>query len=79
MDAPSWREEFWRILDFVAAWYKKASGLVQVNPKIECAFVSTNSICQGEQVAPLWGTLFNDGMHINFAHQTFQWAQRSQG
>ena len=47
--------------------------LPQVNPKIECAFVSTNSICQGEQVAPLWGTLFNDGMHINFAHQTFQW------
>lgn len=61
------------VLDFVAAWYKKASGLVQVNPKIECAFVSTNSICQGEQVAPLWGTLFNDGIHINFAHQTFQW------
>lgn len=61
------------ILDFVAAWYKKASGLVQVNPKIECAFVSTNSICQGEQVAPLWGMLFNDGIHINFAHQTFQW------
>lgn len=61
------------ILDYVAAWYKKASDLVQVNPNIECAFVSTNSICQGEQVAPLWGALFNGGMHINFAHQTFQW------
>lgn len=61
------------ILDFVTAWYKKAADLMAVNPNIECAFVSTNSICQGEQVAPLWGTLFDAGIHINFAHQTFQW------
>lgn len=60
-------------LDFVTAWYKKAADLFQSNNKIECAFVSTNSICQGEQVAPLWKTLFNVGVHINFAHQTFQW------
>ena len=60
-------------LDFVTGWYKKASDICQLNPSVECAFVSTNSICQGEQVAPLWGTLFKDGVHINFAHQTFQW------
>lgn len=61
------------ILDFVTAWYKKASEVAYKNPKIECSFVSTNSICQGEQVAPLWEELFNSGFHINFAHQTFKW------
>lgn len=60
-------------LDLVAAWYKKACDICQQNSSVECAFVSTNSICQGEQVAPLWGTLFNAGIQINFAHQTFQW------
>lgn len=61
------------ILDFVTAWYKKAADLLLMNSNIECAFVSTNSICQGEQVAPLWETLFANGVRINFAHQTFQW------
>lgn len=61
------------ILDYVAAWYGKTAGVMTLNPHIHCAFVSTNSICQGEQVAPLWGYLFNQGVHINFAHQTFQW------
>lgn len=61
------------ILDYVTAWYGKASECLQLNENIECAFVSTNSICQGEQVAPLWGYLFEHNIHINFAHQTFQW------
>lgn len=61
------------ILDYVTAWYGKACDCLQLNENIECAFVSTNSICQGEQVAPLWGHLFEHGIHINFAHQTFQW------
>ena len=43
------------------------------NKKIHAAFVSTNSICQGEQVASLWEPLFNDGVIINFAHRTFRW------
>lgn len=60
-------------LDYVTAWYGKSATLLGKNPSIECAFVSTNSICQGEQVAPLWGWLFSQGIHINFAHQTFQW------
>lgn len=61
------------ILDYVCCWFRKAADLMAVNPGLECAFVSTNSICQGEQVAPLWGPLFKEGIHIGFAHQTFQW------
>ena len=66
-------------LDFVTAWYKKAGDIMQINPAIECAFVSTNSICQGEQVAPLWGPLFKKGIRINFAHQTFLWRNEAKG
>ena len=43
----------------------------------EAAFVSTNSICQGQQVTPLWKPLFEAGIHINFAHRTFTWANES--
>lgn len=60
-------------LDYVTAWYGKSAALLDKNAAIECAFVSTNSICQGEQVAPLWGGFFKRDIHINFAHQTFQW------
>lgn len=60
-------------LDYVSAWYRKACNYME-NTSIECAFVSTNSIAQGEQVAVLWESLFNDyKIYINFAHQTFVW------
>jgi len=60
-------------LDYVAAWYMKAAKYIQ-NTNIECAFVSTNSISQGEQVALLWQPLMNEyGIIINFAHRTFIW------
>jgi len=66
-------------LDFVAAWYKKAAIYIQ-NTKIECAFVSTNSICQGEQVSGLWSELFAKyQIRINFAHQTFKWSNEARG
>lgn len=61
------------ILDYVTGWYGKAADAIAVNPQIQCAFVSTNSICQGEQVAPLWGFLFQHDIRISFAHQTFKW------
>ncbi len=67
------------VLDFVTAWYKKATGFIQ-GTNIEVAFVSTNSICQGEAVAPLWNVLFNVyGIKINFAHQTFRWNNEARG
>ena len=60
-------------LDYVACWYKKAAIYIQ-KTNIHVAFVSTNSITQGEQVAPLWNELFNEyHIYINFAYSTFIW------
>ena len=61
-------------LDYVTGWYKKAADFIQ-NSKTRCAFVSTNSITQGEQVAPLWKVLNN--IQIDFAYRTFRWDSES--
>ena len=60
-------------LDFVAAWYKKASDYIK-DTFVECAFVSTNSITQGETVARLWSLL---DVKINFAYKTFVWGSEA--
>ena len=60
------------VLDYVACWYKKAADYTR-GTHARCAFVSTNSVCQGQQVEPLWKSLFDDGIHIDFAHQSFVW------
>jgi hypothetical protein len=75
------------LLDFVAAWYVKATQYLQpvvpragVEPaRPRCAFVSTNSITQGEQVGVLWGWLLAQGVHIHFAHRTFSWSNEAKG
>ena len=60
-------------IDYVAGWYFKASSLMH-STGIQTAFVSTNSITQGEQVASVWKPLFERfGVHIDFAYRTFQW------
>ena len=61
-----------RSLDFVTGWFLKASRLINKNEKVEVAFVTTNSITQGEQVAPLWNTLFELGTSILFATHDIQ-------
>lgn len=59
--------------DYVAGWYHKASAFIDGTP-IRCAFVSTNSITQGEQVAVVWKPLFEQyGIHIDFAYRAFVW------
>ena len=61
-------------IDYVAGWYMKAAQLMQVNPAIKAALVSTNSITQGEQVAAIWQPLFERfNIHIDFAYRTFRW------
>ena len=60
------------VLDYVACWFKKAAIFME-NTEIQTAFVSTNSICQGEQIAPLWKELCKKGIQINFAHKSFKW------
>lgn len=59
-------------LDYVAAWYKKAVEYMK-GTKIHAAFVSTNSITQGEQVPILWEGLIKEGIVINFAYKSFLW------
>jgi hypothetical protein len=65
-------------LDFVAAWYIKSAKFIH-NTNIKVALVSTNSICQGEQVGILWPCLFSLGVNINFAYQTFRWSNDAKG
>ena len=66
------------VLDFVAAWYLLAAKYIH-GATIRCAFVSTNSITQGEQVGVLWAELYRLGVHIQFAHRTFKWSNEARG
>lgn len=59
-------------VDYVAGWFVKAADYIADEP-VRCAFVATNSICQGEQVANVWHPLHQRGVHIDFAHTTFRW------
>ena len=73
MDAvyADWKDTSYGKLDYVCAWYKKA---VACAKGACCAFVSTNSICQGESVAAMWKPMFERvGVVIDFAHRTFRW------
>ena len=65
-------------LDYVSAWFLKAQEFIK-DTNIQVAFVSTNSITQGEQVGILWDYLLNEGVSINFAHRTFNWSNQSRG
>jgi N-6 DNA Methylase len=67
------------VLDYVSAWYRKSVEYMAGNPMIKTAFVSTNSITQGEQVGVLWSDLLNKGVRIQFAHRTFQWTSEAKG
>ncbi|MCT8335704.1 N-6 DNA methylase [Leptospira sp. 85282-16] len=67
------------VLDYVSCWYLKAADYIQ-GKKVKVAFVSTNSICQGEQVGILWNILFNQfNLKIHFAHRTFNWRNEAKG
>ena len=60
-------------IDYVSGWYFKAAQMIS-DTRIQCAFVSTNSITQGEQVAGVWKPLYERfNIHIDFAHKTFRW------
>lgn len=67
------------VLDFVTGWYVKAAEAIN-GTSIKCAFVSTNSISQGEQVGILWKHLVQKyGIQIHFAHRTFRWSNEAKG
>lgn len=67
------------VLDYVTGWYIKAAKYIQ-STKIKVAFVSTNSIVQGEQTSILWGQMLNKyNIKIHFAHRTFKWSNEAKG
>lgn len=66
-------------LDYVCGWYIQAVKFMQQFTNVQTAFVSTNSITQGEQVAILWQPLLDAGLHIRFAHRTFKWSNEGSG
>lgn len=66
-------------IDYVSGWYYKASEYITDSPA-RCAFVSTSSICQGQQVEPIWKTLMTRfGIHIDFAWRSFVWDNEATG
>lgn len=67
------RAKSWKSLDYVAGWFMKAADYGLHTPTA-AAFVSTNSICQGQQVPILWPVVFETGHEIHFAHTSFKWA-----
>ena len=67
------RTKNWKSLDYVAGWFMKAADY-GVHTQAAAAFVSTNSICQGQQVPILWPLIFSSGHRIFFAHTSFKWA-----
>jgi len=67
------------VLDLVAAWHITAARYIQANPSIPVAFVSTNSLTQGEQVAILWAELLKLNIKLHFAHRTFRWSNEGKG
>lgn len=64
-------------IDYVGCWFKKAADCMTKNPKVKTAFVATNSICQGMQVANLWAPIIGEGALINFAWRTFVWDSKA--
>ena len=67
------RVKNWKSLDYVAGWFMKAADYGRHTPSA-AAFVSTNSICQGQQVPILWPSIFQSGHEIKFAYTSFKWA-----
>lgn len=65
-----------KTIDYVGCWYKKAADYM-AGTQMEAAFVSTNSICQGLQVKPLWEPLWEAGLSITFAYRSFIWGNEA--
>ena len=65
-------------LDYISCWFYKGSEYIQES-SCKLAFVTTNSICQGEQVSLIWPSIFNRNLEIVFAHQSFKWTNNAKG
>lgn len=65
-------------MDYIASWFYLGAKYIE-GKNSKCAFVSTNSICQGEQVALIWPNILNDKIEIDFVHQSFKWTNNAKG
>ena len=65
-------------LDYIGCWFKKASDYI-IDYKAKYAFVSTNSICQGEQVSLIWPYIYSKNLEIFFAYEPFNWTNNAKG
>lgn len=70
--------ENYRRLDYIVCWFHKASNYIKGH-NAKFAFVSTNSITQGEQVKPVWSKIFEKNLEINFAYKSFKWTNNAKG
>lgn len=68
--------KYYKNLDFIACWFLKAAHYIK-GGNAQSAFVTTNSICQGEQVSMLWPAIFEMGVEIRFAHLSFKWTNNA--
>jgi hypothetical protein len=68
----------YKILDYIACWFYKGSLFIK-DKNAKCAFVSTNSICQGEQVSVFWANIFKENIEIAYAYQSFKWSNNAKG
>jgi len=68
----------YKSLDYISAWFYKGARYIE-GYNAKCAFVSTNSICQGEQVAITWNRILNEKIEIDFAYQSFKWKNNAKG
>ena len=65
-------------MDYISCWFSKAKDYIK-GFNVKGAFVTTNSICQGEQVALMWPSILSDNIEIDFAHQSFKWTNNAKG
>lgn len=68
----------YKSLDYIAVWFYKGAKYIEGN-NAKCAFVSTNSVCQGDQVALTWSRILSDRIEIDFAYQSFKWVNNAKG
>lgn len=66
-------------LDYISIWLSKGAQYIKGHPNMYLAFVSTNSICQGQQVALLWPHIFDMGVEIHFAYTSYKWTNNAIG
>jgi hypothetical protein len=70
-------ERYPKTLDYISLWFFKGAEFVARGPQVQLAFVSTNSVSQGDHVGLMWPRVFDAGARISFAHESFRWSNHA--